>query len=229
MDSLRRSLLLILLACLIGPRGTFGAAISEIRIDQPGPDRDEFFELMGTPGERLDGLTYVVLGDGPAASGEIEAVISLDGHAIPADGVFLVTEATHTMVADADVVTLLNFENGDNSTHLLVRGFSGHLDQDLDLDNDCHLDVRPWREVIDGVALMVEANPPLTTECHYGDPGAVAGPDGSFPPGSVIRCDGLWLVGGFTFGSDDTPGGWNRPCALTAEPASWGTVRARHP
>ncbi|HEC20550.1 MAG TPA: hypothetical protein ENI97_14630, partial [Gammaproteobacteria bacterium] len=36
--------------------------INEIRIDQPGPDRDEYFELAGIAGESLDGLSYLVLG-----------------------------------------------------------------------------------------------------------------------------------------------------------------------
>lgn len=217
---------LVLLLGLAGPPAASGVVISEIRVDQPGSDDDEFFELSGAPGERLDDLTYVVLGDGPGGSGEVEAVISLDGHSIPADGALLVTEATHAKVADADIVTLLNFENGDNITHLLVRGFAGSLDDDLDLDNDCVLDDAPWRAVVDAVALVVEANPPRTTECHYGRLGAEVGPDGSFAPGSARRCEGSWLVGDFVIGSD-TPGVENLRCFLAAERSSWGLIKVR--
>ena len=38
--------------------------INEIRIDQPGTDNDEYFELLGEPNASLDGLTYIVIGDG---------------------------------------------------------------------------------------------------------------------------------------------------------------------
>ena len=72
--------------------------INEIRIDQPSTDNDEYFELHGTPGESLDGLTYLVIGDGSAAagSGVIEAVVPLTGHVLAADGLFLVGETTLT-------------------------------------------------------------------------------------------------------------------------------------
>ena len=45
--------------------------ITEVRIDQTSADNDEFFELTGTPGTSLDGLTYIVIGDGTGASGTI--------------------------------------------------------------------------------------------------------------------------------------------------------------
>jgi hypothetical protein len=218
---------LLLLLCLGPQRTAAGAWISEIRVDEPGPDTDEYFELSGTPGESLQGLTYLVLGDGPAGSGQIEAVISLDGQVVPDDGVFLVTESTYADLAEADVVTLLNFENGDNTTHLLVRGFSGSLDDDLDRDNDCWLDETPWTEMVDAVALMVEPNPPRSTECHYGLLGATAGPDGSFAPGAVVRCGDVWLVGGFGFGTDDTPGAANRHCRLAVHAANVRPGKAR--
>ena len=44
-------------------------ALSEIRIDQPSTDSDEYFELAGTPGASLSGLTYLVIGDGSGGSG----------------------------------------------------------------------------------------------------------------------------------------------------------------
>src|SRR5262245_38993705 len=102
--------------------------ISELRIDQTGPDNAEYFELAGTPGASLDGLTYLVIGDGTAAqaSGVIECVVSLAGKHVASDGLFLVTESTFTFapIATVDFVAPgsnpLNFENDDNVTHLLV-------------------------------------------------------------------------------------------------------------
>ncbi len=68
--------------------------INEVRIDQGGGDDDEYFELSGTPGESLEGVTYLVLGDSP--SGKVEAVVALSG-TVPASGFFVAAEATFTL------------------------------------------------------------------------------------------------------------------------------------
>jgi uncharacterized protein len=182
-----------------------GITINEIRIDQPGTDNDEYFELTGTPGASLDGLTYLVIGDGTGGSGVIEAVVDLDGQELDDDGFFVAAESTFTL-GTADLTTNLNFENSDNVTHLLVEGFSGANGDDLDTNDDGILDVEPWTAVVDLIALIVEENPPSTTEYHYGPP--TVGPDGSFVPGHVYDCttDG-WQIGPFDpAGGDDTPG-----------------------
>ena len=107
-------------------------SINEIRIDQPGADNDEYFELAGTSGTSLDTLSYLVIGDDPIrGSGVIEAIVSLANRFIPDDGYFLAVESTFgtldTPFAQAmpDLTTALNFENSDNVTHLLVEGFLG--------------------------------------------------------------------------------------------------------
>lgn len=185
-----------------------GITINEIRIDQPGTDDDEYFELTGEPNASLDGLTYFVIGDGPGGSGVIEAVVDLAGHTLDDNGFFVVAESTFTL-GTADLVANLNFENDDNFTHFLVRGFSAANGDDLDTDDDGVLDATPWEEELDRVALIKEDNPPSTTEYHYGPP--VVGPDGSFVPGHVYDCPDGWRIGNFA-GGDDTPGGAN-PCA----------------
>ncbi|MCA9432644.1 MAG: hypothetical protein KC940_19175, partial [Candidatus Omnitrophica bacterium] len=70
----------VLLAMISLP--TFGVTIqdvriNEIRIDQPSTDTDEYFELVGPPGLSLNGLTYLVIGDGVGGSGEIEEMTDL--------------------------------------------------------------------------------------------------------------------------------------------------------
>ena len=189
-------------------------AINEIRIDQSGTDNDEYFELIGIPAGDLSGLTSLVIGDGTGGSGTIEAVVDLAGQAIPPSGFFVAAEATFTL-GIADFTTSLNFENSDNVTHLLVSGFTGANGDDLDTNDDCVLDVTPWTTVVDGLALIEEANPPTGTECHYGDNLmlAVVGPDGTFVPGQVGRDPdgtGPWIIGDFdpTNGTD-TPGSSN--------------------
>ena len=181
--------------------------ISEVRIDQTSTDNDEYFELYGTAGTSLDGLTYLVIGDGDAGSGVIEAVVDLSGQAIPASGYYVAAESTFTL-GTADLTASLNFENSDNVTHLLVSGFSGANDDDLDTDDDGVLDVTPWTEVLDLIALVEEENPPSATEYHYGPPSV--GPDGSYVPGHAYLCEGGWVVGEFDIAAgDDTPGAAN--------------------
>jgi hypothetical protein len=196
--------------------------INEIRIDQPGLDNDEYFELKGPPGTSLDGVTYIVIGDGaPAAgSGVIEVVVPLHGHVIPADGHFLVTEATFTL-GTPDLMlpgaNPLNFENNDNVTHLLVFNFTGTNGQDLDVDDDGVLDITPWQTQMDLIALVLSDNPPTGTEFHYGPPSIGPEIDGKsfFVPGHVWRCDntGEWNIGPFdTLIGVDTPGMANPVC-----------------
>ncbi|MHC4589170.1 MAG: hypothetical protein ACYTAQ_07485 [Planctomycetota bacterium] len=67
------------------PAVTFGQSIriSEVRVDQPGADLDEFFELAGPTGAALGGLTYIVIGDGAAGNnGVLEEVTDLGGQAL---------------------------------------------------------------------------------------------------------------------------------------------------
>ncbi|MEM1206176.1 MAG: hypothetical protein AAGN66_23295 [Acidobacteriota bacterium] len=187
--------------------------INEVRIDQPSTDNDEYFELVGAASASLNGLTYLVIGDGGGGDGTIEAVVDLTGSSIPADGIFLAGEASMA-IAMPDLTTTLNFENGDNVTHLLVTGFTGSNGDDLDTNDDCVLDSTPWTTVVDGLALIEEANPPSGTECHYGNLGvAIVGPDGSFVPGHVGRDpdgSGPWIIGAFaTDDGTDSPGDSN--------------------
>ena len=181
-------------------------AINEIRIDQPSGDVDEYAEIHGAPGASLDGLTYLVIGDGSGGSGVIEAVVDLTGNAVPATGLFVMAESTFSL-GTADLITSLNFENSDNVTHVLVEGFTGADGQDLDTNDDGTLDVEPWTTWVDSVALV---ETPGSGEQVYG-PVAV-GPDGSFVPGHVYACpDGgdTYEIGDFGAGTDDTPGALN--------------------
>lgn len=187
--------------------GTFPEpiTISEVRIDQPGTDIDEYVELAGAPGASLADLTYVVIGDGTGGSGVVESVTALSG-TIPSGGLFVVAESTFTLgTADLDAGTTgLNFENGDNVTHLLVRDFTGANGDDLDTNDDGTLDVTPWSSLADSVALVQALG---SGDLIYS--ATVVGPDGAFVPGHAYRCDGGFVIGSFTAGVNDTPGAAN--------------------
>ena len=191
-------------------------SINEIRIDQPSTDNDEYFELTGDPGESLEGLTYVVIGDASDAGvgGGIEAIVDLSGLSVPADGFFLAVEDTFTLVplGDADLVLVpngINFENSDNVTHMLVTGFTGSSGDDVDDDDDGVIDPdAPWTSILDCVALV---ETPDSGELIYCE--TTVGPDGSYVPGHARSCpdgSGSWLIGQFDpAGGDDTPGAAN--------------------
>ena len=180
--------------------------ISEIRIDQSGTDDDEYFELADAPGTSLTGLTYLVIGDGAGGSGTIEAAVDLSGQTVPGSGFFVAAEATFTLGA-ADLTTSLNFENSDNVTHLLVNGFSGANGDDLDTDDDGTLDVTPWTQLVDCIALVETVGSGEQIYCAE-----TVGPDGSFVPGHAYSCPSGWEIGAFDpAGGDDTPGAAN-PC-----------------
>ncbi len=190
------------------------ASINEIRIDQPGSDLDEYFELTGPANGTLDGLSYLVIGDGTGGSGVVEAVVDLTGLALGAGGFFVAAEGTFSL-GTADLVTSLNFENSDNVTHLLVRDFTGSSNQDLDTNDDGTLDSEPWSELVDCVALIETVGSGDLVYCA-----TTVGPDGSFVPGHAFLCPEGWQIGAFNpSGGDDTPGSANA-CA----PPPSGTV-----
>ena len=184
--------------------GAQTASLSEIRIDQPSTDNDEYVELAGMPGASLDGVSLVVIGDGAAGSGVVEGVVDLSGQSIGASGFFVAAEATFSLGV-ADLVTSLSFENSDNVTHLLVRDFTGANGDDLDADDDGNLDIVPWSEEVDCLALVETVGSGEQIYCA-----TTNGPDGTFVPGHSLLCPTGWETGAFDpVGGDDTPGAAN--------------------
>jgi Ig-like domain-containing protein/immunoglobulin I-set domain protein len=208
-------------AAVVVVRRVPAVVINEIRTNEAGPNVNEYFELAGAPGTSLDGLSYVVIGDGAGGSGVVEAVVNLTGYTIPADGHFLAVEDMFSLACadSADLVlssagNALNFENDHNATHLLALDFSGSLGQDLDVDDDCVLDVTPWFTVVDHVALVSASSVPPDV-CAYGT--TTVGPDGSVVPSHVLRCPdavGSWHVGPSGTCQTETPGLGNPPCIV---------------
>ncbi len=189
--------------------GNAAFCLNEVRIDQPGADNDEYVEIKGTPGASLDDHWFIVVGDGSAAqaSGVIEAIVALTGKVIPEDGYLLIGEASMSL-ATPDIVANLNFENGDNVTHLLVRGLKASNGTDLDADDDCALDSGLFAEVVDAVTIGTDTMPPVAgAECGYG---SLVSPEKSAQAMHVIRC----RSGGWTRGTDAVVGGNDTPGAV---------------
>ena len=194
--------------------------INEIRIDQPSTDNDEYFELYGNANASLNGFYYVVIGDGAAGSGVVESVTDLSGLTLDSNGLFVAAESSFTL-GTANLTTPLNFENGDNVTHLLVEGFTGTVNDDLDIDDDGILDATPWSAIVDSVSLVETIG---SGNQVYS--ATQVGPDDTFLPGHIYRLpDGIgdFQIGQFdVVDGDDTPGQANSvtppppPAELTA-------------
>lgn len=206
-----------------------GLVINEIRIDQTGTDLDEYFEIKGAAGQSLTGYTYVVIGDGSTAAtrnGVLEYVRSLDGFVLGADGLALFAQYATLPNAQGTVdyvLTPLNaagfFENSDNVTHMLVQGFTGTVNQDIDTNDDGVLDLTPWTSIADAVAVVENLTVPPATgdEYSYALTGVRIGPDGTFAPGQIYRCtpNGTWSIGAFdptAANAADSPSDPNAAC-----------------
>lgn len=196
--------------------------INEIRIDQPSSDNDEFFELAAPAGTSLDGLFYIVIGDGAGGSGVVESISDLAGMTVGSSGYFLAGEGSMT-IAVPDLVSTLGFENSDNVTHMLVDGFTGALQDDLDTDDDGIFDITPWNSIVDSVALVENLG---SGDLVYST--TMVGPDGTYVPGHVSLFAGTWEIGNFGISFEDTPGERNLVETGTAfcDPASMNSTGA---
>lgn len=196
--------------------------INEVRIDNPGADTEEYFELLSIPSSSsLDGLTYLVIGDGAGGSGTIESATDLTGSTTGTDGLFLVATAAMTIGTPDLVVGSMGFENSDNVTHLIVEGFTGAVGDDLDTLDAGTLDVTPWTSVVDAISIIENTDVPASGEFFYGASLGFneVGPDGTFVPGHIFRClTSLndWRIGQFDpADGSDTAGMFNQNCTGT--------------
>ncbi len=178
------------------------AYINEVRLNQPGPENDNFFELAGAAGTSLNGHALIVV-SGEFAPGQIEVVVPLDGFAIASDGFFAFGPTTVGAGLDATG----DFDPfGSPSTYMLVRSFIGVEGDDLDLDDDGRLDVLLFDEIVDSVSLLDGDSDPDRSYGHT----ALVGADGSFTAAHIFRgSTGNFRIGSFGSTADDTPGAAN--------------------
>lgn len=112
--------------------------INEFVCNHTGTDINEFVEIFGDPSTDYTSLTILEIECDGIGTGNI-------------DGIFAVG------TTDGDGYWTTGFmsniiENG-SVTLLLVEGFSGNLNDDLDTDNDGVLDVFPFNRIVDDVAV----------------------------------------------------------------------------
>ncbi|HIB50859.1 MAG TPA: hypothetical protein EYO40_06240 [Phycisphaerales bacterium] len=194
---------------------TVNVQLQELRIDQPGADVDEYIELRGEGNLSLNGLTYIVIGDGSAGSGVIESITDLSGLSL-INGTLLLAKDAVTLGVATDAIVSFSFENSDNVTHALVMHFYGYNQQDLDTNDDGVLDIVPWTSVVDGVQIIETVG---TGDFTYPLVDDMIGPtvDG-FVPAHLYRYTAA--CGNFAMGTydpndvnaTDTPGTENPAC-----------------
>jgi len=117
------------------------ALINEFSASTTGTDV-EYVEVIAAPGTALAYTLVQVEGDAVATGpgiGVIKSVTPITG-TTDAQGLALFSLPANTL------------ENG-TLTLLLVRGFTGSANQDLDTNNDGTLDVTPWDGIVDTVAV----------------------------------------------------------------------------
>jgi hypothetical protein len=104
-----------LAAAVLSPVAPAATVISEALYDAVGADNGGVFvELFGTPGTVLDGLALDGVNGG---DGSVYLTLALTG-VIPGDGVFVVADDSGdgtTLVAGADLIVDMDFQNGPDS------------------------------------------------------------------------------------------------------------------
>ncbi len=183
--------------------------INELRISSSGSsdDTSNFIELVGTPGQSLDGHALLVI-SGEFEPGQIDFAFDLTGGALDSDGIFLLSNPGEYANDAGDITADFDFF-GSPITVMLVDGFTGNAGNDLDTDNDGALDATPWTTIVDSVSLVDGDG---TTDRNYSS--VVTGPasNGSNAPSGLARVPdetGDFVQLEFSDRSADTPGTLN--------------------
>jgi len=138
----------------------------------------EFIEIIGSPNTDYSAYTFVEIESdtndtNPGGPGVIDGPVYTIG-TTDANGLYL-----NSLPANA-------LENS-GVTFLLVKDFTGSSGQDLDTDNDGVLDVTPWSEMVDSVAIDDAETTPID-DFAYAGPELVALYDGlPYAPGGASR------------------------------------------
>jgi hypothetical protein len=217
--------------------------INEIRTDDSEADTDEYFELAGPPNASTAGYWYVVLGDLTGlGSGVVEFAWSIaDASPALSSTGLLVQELVGMPCNPAIVCPCIGsgcispfvvcgiFENNDNVTHLLVTNFTGIVGDDLDTDDDGILDVTPWSQIEDSVALFDSP----TSELMYSTTQVGPDPNTGGQPWHVFYCE----TAGWTIGTaspecvSDSKGDPNPECdpvSVDDRLSSWGRIKSHY-
>ena len=138
---------------------TSGVLLNEIFVNNPGTDSNlEFVEILGTPSSQLTDIWLLEIdGDGFAA-GTVDNAQNLSSISTGSNGLVLLGDGYATSTpwgaAISSSTTLANLDGGTmengSVTFMLVQGFTGAFEDDLDTNNDGQFDTTPWTTILDG-------------------------------------------------------------------------------
>ncbi len=187
-----------------GPAARAEFQINELLFNPPGGDNgQEFLEIRSdAPGASLAGVWFLAIEGEGGVKGIIDQAVNLSSFATGSNGLFLLRDAATSLVPAPEPATTLavmdfvpDIENGSN-TFLLVRGFTGAVGDDLDLDNDGIAEVAsPWTSILHGFSWI----DPDGTDATYFDSQIEA-----LNPGGVFGDVGFTAEGYFRFNNGPT-------------------------
>ncbi len=154
---------------LAGTPSVADPKINEFSASTAGTDV-EYVEIFGAPNADYSAYTVLEIEGDSTGAGVVDEVISVG-----------TTDANGFWLGNLPANAL---ENG-TITLLLIKNFTGALNNDLDANNDAILDAAPWAAVVDAVAV----NDGGTGDITYGVPSLGPNYDGlsSFAPGGASR------------------------------------------
>lgn len=151
------SVALVLAGCVLAASGASesrAAVINEMLISPTGSDTEDYAEIRGTPGGSTDGLWLVHIRG--TTNGEIYFAFDLSGYTFGANGLFVARGSQSPFMSfAANAGSILPAQDGltggGSSSWLLVSGFTGYVNQELDLNRDGIFDSTPWTSLQDSV------------------------------------------------------------------------------
>ncbi|NEQ96850.1 MAG: hypothetical protein F6K30_09020 [Cyanothece sp. SIO2G6] len=177
--------------------------INEVLVSHTGVDNTEFFEIFGTPGTSLAGLSFVAV---DAGTGEYEFQFDFADDAVLGDNGFYLVGNPEGLSANygvtPDAVPVSNSLQNNSATYALVETAS--------LPGGVGTAVSGNEVVLDAVA---STDPTDVATGNFVFDAPVIGPDGTFLPAGVRRVeDGVdtdaaadFVIGNFFLSQDNTP------------------------
>jgi hypothetical protein len=132
-------LAVLLSLALVSTASAFPPLINEFVANHVGIDTLEYSELFGDPNTDYSSLRIVEIEGDTPNPGLIDDYVRTPG-TTDANGIWVSTFSSDVL------------ENG-TLTLLLVSGYTGVLNQDIDTNNDGIMDVTPWTAILDCVAV----------------------------------------------------------------------------
>lgn len=184
--------------------------INEFVADHIGTDVYEYVEVFGTPNTNLAGWSIIEIeADAGGSTGFVDRIMPLTG----------------TDVNGFDTVVATATENG-SLAYYLVQDMVGTIGQDLDVNNDGILDIRPWSIALDSISKRDVttdlAYTPISLDPTFGNPQPTpltVGGASRLPNGQNTGSINDWVrndfegggLPGFTGGIDPWEGALNTP------------------